>query len=61
MTAKFYCWSLQRFAQPVAVWFRRNFIDGDGISTRRAFLERWRRTEGIAGATIQPFDESRFA
>jgi hypothetical protein len=42
--------------QHVAVIYRGLVIDGDGFSTQRAFLRRWRTLEHVDGATIEPFD-----
>lgn len=35
------------------------YLDGDGFSTNGTLLRRWRTTEGVANAKIEPLDEAR--
>jgi hypothetical protein len=45
--------------QHIAVIYRGMVVDGDGVSTQRAFLQRWLTVEGVDGASIALFDSTR--
>jgi hypothetical protein len=45
--------------QHVAVMYRGMVVDGDGVSTQRAFLQRWLTVECVDGASIALFDSTR--